>query len=74
MENVQKINSQLQLLFVTGIDEHGEEVISRRSYNNVKPEAEDDAVIAVAQVLSQLRQDPLYEALRNDQSLLLDNE
>ncbi|GAA0453164.1 DUF1659 domain-containing protein [Alkalibacillus silvisoli] len=74
MTNAQKINSQLQLVFVTGIDDEGEEVLQRRSYNNVKPEAENEAVQAVAQVLSELRQDPLHEALRNDQLLLVGNQ
>ncbi|MDQ0160060.1 DUF1659 domain-containing protein [Alkalibacillus salilacus] len=67
----EKIDSQLQLVYQTGLDEEGNSVFQTRRYNNVKPDATNDSVIAVAQVLSNLCDDSLSEAIRQDDSLLV---
>ncbi|WP_027963025.1 DUF1659 domain-containing protein [Halalkalibacillus halophilus] len=71
MSMEKKISSQLQLVFQTGLNSEGTEVFARKNYNNVNPESEAASVHAVALVLSELRDDHLTEAFRNDQSILL---
>jgi len=71
MAQAEMIQSRLQLIFKTGTDEKTGEVITKtKSFNNIKPEANADQLIDIAEVLSSLQQHPLAEVRRNDVSLL----
>jgi len=59
-------DSQLRLIFETGVDEEGNPVYRYKSFNNIKPEATPDALYAVATALAPLQQHSLFEIERND--------
>ncbi|MET3681961.1 hypothetical protein ABID56_000040 [Alkalibacillus flavidus] len=70
----QKIDSQLQLIYQTGVDGEGNSVFKTQRYNNVKPEATNDQVMTVAQALSNLCDHALSEAVRQDDTLLVGDQ
>ncbi|MCC5909574.1 MAG: DUF1659 domain-containing protein [Clostridiaceae bacterium] len=60
-------SSRLRLQFIEGLDDEGKETLSSRSYSNVKPEAEDEAVYNVAIEISGLQEKPVKAVLRTDE-------
>lgn len=53
--------SSLKLVVVTGTSEQGDPIVKTRTYNRIKPEAEAQAVYAVAQVIGGLQEHPLKD-------------
>ncbi|HHV07316.1 MAG TPA: DUF1659 domain-containing protein [Firmicutes bacterium] len=62
--------SRLQLQLQTGIDEDNKPIVKNRSFSNVKADAADEDVHAVAQSLAGLQQHPLLTVRRIDTSAL----
>lgn len=63
--------SQLRLLFETGIDPESQEpIIKRKNFNNVKVEATAEDLYAVAETLTSLQQYDLYKVERVDHSAI----
>lgn len=62
-------NSRLILRVQVGI-QSGNPVLRNRSFNNVKPDATDEAVYTVAQVLGSLQKYPVVKVVRtNDEEI-----
>ena len=59
-------DTQLRLIFETGLNEHGEPVLKGKNYNNVKKEATADQVFQAALALSGLSSYTLNSVERND--------
>lgn len=67
MENIQ--TSQLRLIFFDREDEEtGEIYVSRKSFNNIKPTATAEQLLAVAEAFASLQQRPLLHVERQDLS------
>ncbi len=54
------VSSALKLMVQTGVSDTGDPIIRSRSFNNVKPEADDEAVYNVAESLGELQQYPVH--------------
>lgn len=63
-------DSQLKLVFNTGVDGEGNPIFKSKSLRNVKVTASTDGLYAVAQSLIGLQQYPVTSIERNDNSLL----
>ncbi len=64
-------NSRLSLIFQMGTDpDSGAPVLKTKSFSNVKHDATDDDVYAVATGLANLQKHPLYEVQRTDRGKL----
>lgn len=59
-------DTQMRLIFETGLNEHGEPVLKSKNYNNVKKDATVDQVFQVAQALAGLSSYTLNSVERND--------
>jgi len=70
MAQVTPVSSQLQFQLQSGAAADGTPVISKRTYNNVKPSAADDDVYAIGQALAALFADELVQVVRINQSAL----
>lgn len=63
-------NSRLILRVQIGTQQ-GNPILRSRSFNNIKPDATDDAVFTVAQKLASLQKYPLVKVVRtNDEELV----
>lgn len=63
-------DSQLKLVFNTGVDGEGNPIFKSKSFRNVKVTASTDGLYAVAQSLIDLQQYPVTSIERNDKNLL----
>ena len=64
-------NSRLSLIFQTGVDPNsGAPILKTKSFSNVKHDATDDDIYAVATGLADLQKHPLYEVQRIDRGKL----
>lgn len=63
-------DSQLRLVFETGVDAEGKMTYRNKNFNNIKVAATTDGLFAVAQGLVSLQQYPLSVIERNDKYLL----
>ncbi|MBR7553506.1 DUF1659 domain-containing protein [Allobacillus sp. GCM10007491] len=61
-----KLDTQLQLLFETGIDHEGEVIIKRKNFNQVNTEVDATALYTVANSLANLQKHPLHQIVRNN--------
>ncbi|MFB9972547.1 DUF1659 domain-containing protein [Allobacillus sp. SKP2-8] len=61
-----KLDTQLQLMFETGIDEEGKIIIKRKNFNQVNTEADATALYTVANSLANLQAHPLHQIVRNN--------
>lgn len=59
--------SRLTLTFIVGVNDKGESLIRRKALANVKGEASDQALLALADALVSLQEYPLAEATRTNQ-------
>ncbi|SNX53545.1 DUF1659 domain-containing protein [Thermoanaerobacterium sp. RBIITD] len=59
--------SRLQIAYITGKDERGLDVVSARTYNNIKSAAVDQDVMDVAAILSGLQSNPVKSVTRINQ-------
>jgi hypothetical protein len=62
------VDSNLRLVFETGVNEKGEPIFKGKMYSNLKHEATSDQLYQTAQALSILCNDPLYTVERTDRS------
>ncbi|MFZ3591605.1 DUF1659 domain-containing protein [Bacillus sp. DJP31] len=63
-------DSQLRLVFETGVDEKGKMTTKSKNFNNIKTTATVDNLFAVAQSVFSLQQYPIVGIERNDTNLL----
>lgn len=63
-------NSQLRLIFETGVDGEGNPIYRNKNFNNIKTDASADALYAIATALAPLQEHVLSEIERNDTSSL----
>ncbi|MCZ0701746.1 hypothetical protein J2T56_000041 [Natronobacillus azotifigens] len=71
MAVAEKVDSRLQLVFVTGFDDISGDVITKtKAFNNVKTDATSEQLLAITDVLVSLQQLPLQTVRRNDTTLL----
>lgn len=66
MAQAMMIDTKLRLSFETGLNDKGEPVCKTKTFGNVKKTATTDQLYQVAQVISQLCNDPLVTVVRND--------
>lgn len=71
MATLNPIHSNLRLVFINGLNEKGEPIFKRKSYNNVKTTADHDQVYQVAQALGSLSSLSLHMVERDDRTELL---
>ena len=64
---VTPVGSRLQLRLQTGYDEEGDPILRTRSYSRVKPDADNDALFAVAQEFIGLQQNEVQAVRRVDE-------
>jgi hypothetical protein len=62
------VDSNLRLVFETGVNEKGETIFKGKMYSNLKHEATADQIYLTAQALGNLSNDPLYTVERTDRS------
>jgi hypothetical protein len=60
------VDSNLRLVFETGVNEKGEPIFKGKMYSNLKQEATTGQIYQAAQALSVLCNDPLYTVERSD--------
>jgi hypothetical protein len=63
-------DSQLRLVFETGVDAEGNFTYKSKNFNNIKTSATTDGLYSVAQSFASLQQYPLSAIERNDKHLL----
>jgi hypothetical protein len=59
-------DTQIRLMFETGLDENGEPVVKAKTFNNIKKEATVDQIYQAAQAIAGLSAYPLVAVERND--------
>ncbi|SHK67888.1 DUF1659 domain-containing protein [Tepidibacter formicigenes] len=62
--------SLIKLTFSLGLDEHGKEILRKKSLSHVKNDATDDNIYYVAKGISGLQQHTLMDVVRQDNSSL----
>ena len=73
--NVTPLGDRIQLRVVVGTDpETGSPIYRSRSYSNVKPEASDEALYAVAEGIGELTEDNLTDVYRHKSFALVPQE
>lgn len=65
--------SRLVLTLDDGADDEGNPLTKTKSFNNVKPEASDEALFNVADSLAQLQTRDLVSVDRHDRAQLIDD-
>lgn len=65
--------SRLVLTLDDGVDDEGNPLTKTKSFNNVKPEASDEALFNVADSLAQLQTRDLVSVDRHDRAQLIDD-
>mgnify|MGYP001032775083 CR=1 FL=1 len=65
--NVTLDSSKLKMTFSRGIDGEGKEIKKTKTFSNIKPDAEDEDVYAVAETLGGLQSDPVITIGRLDE-------
>jgi hypothetical protein len=63
-------DSQLRLVFETGVDLEGKLTYKSKNFSNIKTSATTDGLFAVAQSIVSLQQYPVSAIERNDKHLL----
>jgi hypothetical protein len=63
-------DSQLRLVFETGVDAEGKLTYKSKNFSNIKTAATTDGLYAVAQSIVSLQQYPVSAIERNDKHLL----
>lgn len=65
--------TRLVLTLQDGVDGEGNPVTKTKSFNNVKPDASDEALYHIANNLAQLQTKPLLSIDRQDRAKLADD-
>jgi hypothetical protein len=60
------VDSNLRLIFETGLNEKGEPIFKGKMYSNLKHEATAEQIYQAARALGTLCKDPLYTVERSD--------
>ncbi|WP_096156494.1 MULTISPECIES: DUF1659 domain-containing protein [Bacillus] len=66
-----KENSQLRIVYFTGVDFDGNPLYKTKNYNNIKLEAEHSGLYEAAQAIIGLQVHSLDKIVRNDSSQLI---
>jgi len=70
--NIINQSSRVRLRFVDGVDGEGREKLVSKTYSNVKADAVDEDVYAVAVDMSGLQTKPLKTVVRTDEKELVE--
>ncbi len=70
--NIMNQSSRVRLRFVDGVDGEGREKLISRSYSNIKAEATDEDVYAVAVDMATLQTKSLKTIVRTDEKELVE--
>jgi hypothetical protein len=70
MANVVIQDRQLRLVFENGVDEKGKPKYKSKNFNNIKMDADADALLDVAQAIADLQTLTLSHVEQNDSHLL----
>jgi len=70
--NIMNQSSRVRLRFVDSVDGEGRERLVSKTYSNLKPDAMDEDVYAVAADLSVLQTKPLKTVVRTDEKELME--
>ncbi|WP_010281108.1 DUF1659 domain-containing protein [Bacillus timonensis] len=63
-------DTQLRLVFETGVDEKGKVIYKNKNYNNINPSATADQLYSVAVAIEKLQSLQLFNIERNDSYML----
>ena len=58
--------SSLKLQFNKGLDLNGKDIIGTKTFLNLKPDANSDAILEVANAISNLQKHDLYDIIKID--------
>ena len=58
--------SSLKLQFNRGLDLNGKDIISTKTLSNLKPDANSDSILEVANAISNLQKHDLYDIIKID--------
>lgn len=61
-----RISTSLQMKVIDGSDENGSDVVRTETYRNVKTDAENEDIFAVAQTIGNLMSTPVKSVIRVD--------
>ncbi len=70
--NIINQSSRVRLRFIDGLDGEGREKLSSRTYSNLKTDAVDEDVYAVAVDMAGLQEKPLKTVVRTDEKELVE--
>lgn len=70
--NIMNQSSRVRLRFIDGLDGEGREKLSSRTYSNLKTDAVDEDVYAVAVDMAGLQEKPLKTVVRTDEKELVE--
>jgi hypothetical protein len=68
MAQASLVDSNLRLVFETGVNQKGEPIHKGKLYSNLKPEASVNQLFQTAQAIGSLSRDPLITVERSDRS------
>lgn len=70
--NIINQSSRIRLRFIDGVDGEGKEKLVSRTYSNVKADADDSDVYAIAVDMAGLQTKPLKTVVRTDEKELVE--
>ncbi|WP_077614814.1 DUF1659 domain-containing protein [Caenibacillus caldisaponilyticus] len=68
MATANLMDSSLILTLDAGVDEKGNPIVKRKTFNNLKTSATNDQLFAIGQALASVQQHPLVAIERSDRS------
>lgn len=68
MATANHFDTNIRLTYEAGIDQEGNPVFKRKSYNNVKTTSTAENILQAAQAIANLCQLPLYKIERDDKT------
>lgn len=71
MINSTSVKSTLAIKYLAGQDKDGKDVFKTQRFQNVKPDADDSDVFAVAIALGSLLENPDVEVVRENDNLIV---
>lgn len=67
MAMAQLVDTNFRLVYEIGVDDKGDPIFKRKTYNNVKPASTDDQIFDVAKAIASLSNLTLFTIERADQ-------
>jgi hypothetical protein len=65
------VNTAMSIRYKAGIDLQGNDIIKGKKYSNIKVTAASEDILSIATTLGALMKDEFVEALRSDDSLIV---